>query len=302
MNRQELDALIQGGIDHSLTPDEQVRLAEMLSESPELRERVAQLTNLVDLIESLGPAEAPAGLAEQVLAEVSHRPHVVRHSTFQRGVPVNKKILFGLAAAAAIVLAVITYNSNPPATVGTEATIGTAQRAQTPQIAPSDVKLGDTSTQDVLQTETFDAIIKDETLRSALQDEELIRRLQDAEFRGALRDEAIRKALADPEIIRRLSDENFRRMLNDPAVAAKKLEDANARALLASRAMVDALRNDHLRSLLARPGVAAALSRSAMQRALADRGFEASLKTRHFAEELRTGVRANVRANARGAQ
>ena len=292
MTRQELDALIQGGIDHSLTPDEQVRLAEMLSESPELRARVAQLTNLVDLIESLGPAEAPAGLAEQVLAKVSHRPHVVRHSTFQRGVPVNKKILFGLAAAAAIVLAVITYNSNPPATVGTEATIGAAQRAQTPQIAPSDVKLGDTSAQDVLQTETFDAILKDETLRSMLQDAELRNRLADVEVRRSLQDEAVRKALADPEISRRLSDENFRRMLNDPAVAAKKLEDANARALLTHRALVDALKNDNLRNFLARPGHAAALAGATMQRALKDRGFEAAVRRQAFAEELRSGVRA----------
>ena len=165
MTDPRLEALIQGALDHTLTNEEQARLARMISESPEARARAAQLTDLVSLIESLGQATAPLGLAGNVLAEISHRPLAIRPSTFQRGVAVNKKILFGLAAAAAIVLAVITYNSNPPATVGTEATIGAAQRAQTPQIAPKDVKLGDASAQDVLQTETFDAIMKNETPR-----------------------------------------------------------------------------------------------------------------------------------------
>ena len=110
----------------------------------------------------------------------------------------NKKILFGLAAAAAIVLAVITYNSNPPATVGTEATIGAAQRAQTPQIEAKDVKLGDTSAQAVLQTDTFDAIMKDEALRSSLQDTEIRQQLHNVDLRKSLEDENVGKALNDP--------------------------------------------------------------------------------------------------------
>ena len=147
----------------------------------------------------------------------------------------NKKILFGLAAAAAIVLAVITYNSNPPATDGTEATIGAAQRAQAPQIAAQDVKLGDTSAQDVLQTETFDAIMKDETLRTMLQDAEFRKQLQDAELRSALQDDAIRKALNDPglaQIARR--SRTFASALNNPELA-KKFDDANLRLLLSNQ-------------------------------------------------------------------
>src|SRR5690349_17400232 len=162
MIRPELEALIQRTLDNGLTPDEQAQLAQMIKENPEARDRVAQLEQLVSLIESLGPAEAPLGLANDDLANVSHTPHSVSTPTIPRGVAVNKKMLFELAAAAAIVLAVITYYSNPPATVGTEATIGAAQRAQAPQIKPEDVKLGDTSAQAVLQTDTFDAIMHDE--------------------------------------------------------------------------------------------------------------------------------------------
>ena len=147
MIHHDLDSLLQGSLDNTLTADERARLARLISESSEARDRAAQFTELTALLDSLGSVEAPPDLAASVLKHISHRPHVVvRSSIPQRGVAVNKKILFGLAAAAAIVLAVITYYSNPPATVGTEATIGAAQRAQSPQINPSDVKLGDTST------------------------------------------------------------------------------------------------------------------------------------------------------------
>lgn len=290
MIRPELDALIQGALDRSLTPDEQSRLSRVLSEDPEARARAAELTELAGLIESLGQADAPAGLVDHVLAHVSHSPHAVRHSTIPRGVPVNKKILFGLAAAAAIVLAVITYTSNPPATVGTEATIGAAQRAQTPQIAPQDVKLGDTSTQAVLQTETFDAIMKDETLRNMLQDAQLRAQLQDAALRQALQDEAILRALRDPGLARSIADENLSRALVDPELA-KKFDDASLRNLLSNRAFAEALRNQSFRNHLARNGVAAALAGAAFQQALRDRNFEAAMRSPQFAEAMARAAR-----------
>ena len=290
MIRHELDALLHGALDDTLTPEEQSRLAQLLSESPDARARAAELKQLAGLIDSLGPAEAPLGLAASVLKEVSHHPRAIRPSTIQRGVAVNKKILFGLAAAAAIVLAVITYNSNPPATVGTEATIGAAQRAQTPQIAEKDVKLGDTSTQDVLQTETFDAIMKDETLRTMLQDAEIRKQLLRAEYRSALADENIKKALLDPGIARKFEDAALVRALNDPA-AAKKYDDANMRWLLSNKAFVDALKEPQVRELLGRKGFAAALAGPAMQRALRDQGFEAALSRPDFASRLAARAR-----------
>ncbi len=288
MIRPELEALLQGALDDTLTPEERDRLARMISESREARERAAELTQLTSLIDSLGPVDAPAGLVDHVLAQVSDRPHTVRSSTFQRGVAVNKKILFGLAAAAAIVLAVITYNSNPPATEGTEATIGAAQRAQAPQIAANDVKLGDTSSQDVLQTEAFDAIMKDETLRSMLQDANLRQRLQDAALRQALADDNIRKALSDPQLARRIQDQALVRAL-DSAELMKKFDDASLRALLSNRAFADALRNQEFRTMLSRNGAAAALAGAGLQRALRDRNFDAALRSPRFAEAMARG-------------
>jgi len=291
MIRPELEALLHGALDNTLTAEERARLARILSESPEARERAAELSALAGLIESLGPADAPAGLADNVLAQVSHHPHVIRHATFQRGVAVNKKILFGLAAAAAIVLAVITYNSNPPATVGTEATIGAAQRAQAPQIAAQDVKLGDTSTQDILQTETFDAIMKDDTLRTMLQDAELRVYLQSSDLRGALQEDAIRVALKDPRLMRRLEDENLVRDLS--AGAAKKYaDDANMRALVSNRAFEEALKKQSFRTLLKKQGYAAALVSDNMLRALKDQGFDQAMRSNDFAARLARNARA----------
>ena len=286
MIRPELDALLQGALDDTLTHDERAQLARELRDNPEARARAAELTELAALIDSLGPADAPPGLVGNVLAQVSHRPQAVRQSsTIQRGIAVNKKILFGLAAAAAIVLAVITYNSNPPATVGTEATIGAAQRAQSPQIAAKDVKLGDTSTQDVLQTETFDAIMKDDAARTALQDPEVRARLHDAELRLALQDEGIRAALASPDFVRRLKDPALVRALDD-AEALKKYSDSNMRALLQNRAFAEALRRSEFRDSLSRANVAAGLRSAAMMRAFQDRNFDAAIRGQRLAADL----------------
>ena len=286
MIRPELDALLQAALDNTLTHDERAELARQLRDNPEARSRAAELTELGALIDSLGPAEAPHGLVGNVLAQVSHRPQAVRRSsTIQRGVAVNKKILFGLAAAAAIVLAVITYNSNPPATVGTEATIGAAQRAQSPQIAAKDVKLGDTSTQDVLQTETFDAIMKDENVRTALQDPEVRAQLLDAELRGALRDDKVRVALKDPGLVRHIQDPALSRALDDSEYA-KKFGDANVRVLLQNRGFANAMRNTNFRNMMLRQNYRMAFASDAMLRAVRDQGFEAALRGQNLAARL----------------
>jgi hypothetical protein len=284
MIRPELEALLQGAVDHTLTPAEQDRRARMMNESREVRERAAELKQLTSLIDSLGPAETPAGLVDNVLAQVSHRPNLTRPSTFQRGVRVNKKVLFGLAAAAAIALAVITYYGNPRSTEGTEATIGAAQRAQAPQIAAADVKLGDTRSQDVLQTEVFDAIMKDEALRNMLKDASLRAQLQDAQLRQSLSDANIRQALADPQLASKIRDQALVRAL-DSAELRQQLNDASLRALLSNRAFADALRNSEFRAQLAN-GAGAALASAAFQSALRDNNFAAALRSPQFAEAM----------------
>src|SRR5688572_18328476 len=247
-----------------------------------------------EMLASLGPAEAPPGLVDAVLDRISHpaAPQsvttFVRRSTPKRGEIVNKKIIFGLAAAAAVVLAVVTYTSYPPATEGTEATIGAAQRAQTPQIASKDVGLGDTSAQDMLQSETWDAIMKDEDLRSTLQDADARAMLADANMRNALQNEAVRNAMRDPQFAQHLRE----RLSSDQALSAADARGLNARvaAAFANDAFARALANKKVAANLLNARWARALSSEAMARALKDRGFEAALASGdRFTRQLAAG-------------
>jgi hypothetical protein len=270
-----------------------------MAESLEVRGRAAHLEQLTELLDSLGAAEAPPRLVHDVLAQISssNRQEPVlqfppRSSTVpKRGVTVNKQIIFGLAAAAAVVLAVITYTTYPPATEGTEATIGAAQRAQQPQIAAKDVGLGDTSAQDVLQTDTWDAIMKDESLRSALQDAELQRALLDADLRESLKNEAVRQALRDVELARYLRDEALisRHALNEAAM--RGVSNTRIKAALMNRNFVNALRaNKDLASLLSQPGRAQALGGEAMSRLVRDARFAQALaRSDQFTRSLAAG-------------
>ena len=243
-----------------------------------------------ELLASLGPAEAPPDLVDAVLDRISHpaAPQsvttFVRRSTPKRGEIVNKKIIFGLAAAAAVVLAVITYTSIPPATEGTEATIGAAQRAQTPQIASKDVGLGDTSAQDMLQSETWDAIMKDEDLRASLQDANVREMLQDLNMRQALESEAVRNAMRDPGFAQYLK----RSLSSDAALSASEARSLNARvqAAFANEAFARALANKKVAANLLNARWARALSSDAMARALRYRGFDAALRNERFARSL----------------
>jgi hypothetical protein len=290
MLRHEHEALLQGAVDGTLTPEERDALRQLLARNADARERVGELGRLNALLASLGTAEAPPTLVTDVLARV--RPHAAApqpirkfvRSIPKRGEIVNKKLIVGLAAAAAVILAVITYTSFPPATEGTEATIGAAQRAQTPQIASKDVGLGDTSAQDVLQSDTWDAIMKDEDLRSTLQDAEVRRMLEDAELRLALESAEVRRFLNDPNVARRMADRDLIRQIND-AEAVKKLNEAALR----NGAFLRYARNPMFRDVLSRPGAARALGGEAMGRFLRDARAGAALRSARFEQALRSG-------------
>jgi len=286
MIRPELDALLQGALDNTLTPEERDRLGRLMSESPEARARAAQLGQLTTLLDSLGPADAPLGLVHDVLARISNQPLSIHPSAPRRGTPVNKKILFGLAAAAAVVLAVITYSTNPPATEGTEATIGAAQRAQAPQIAAKDVALGDTSAQDVLQTELWDQLAKDEDLRNLLTDADFREGLADLELRNALGQEATVKALQALSTQKLVEQQAMLKQLDQAEAAKKKYADANMRWLAANPAMVKALQNEKMRALMLRPEVAKAMARAEFQNALRNQTFLRWLNSPQFSAHM----------------
>ena len=300
MLRPELEALLQGAVDNTLTAQERETLRQLMRDDAAARDRAAELDQVNRLLSTLGPADAPPDLVAEVLARISPRPHMAaaqptvqpftRRSVPKRGVTVNKKIIFALAAAAVVVLAVITYTSYPPATTGTEATIGAAQRAQAPQIAAKDVGLGDTSAQAVLQSETWDAIMKDEDLRASLQDAELRKILEDAEVRNALTNEAVRRGLNDPELARTVKMLASRQTRSLTEAEASSIRSANARAALQNEAFANALRNNpNLAAFLMNARVSNALAGEAMARVLRDARFEAALRSPRFGEALASG-------------
>jgi hypothetical protein len=256
----------------------------------------AQEREIDHLLSTLGPADAPPDLVDAVLARISPRTHTadsqpvvhqfVRRSVPKRGVTVNKKIIFALAAAAVVVLAVITYTSRP-ATTGTEATIGTAQRAQTPQIASKDVGLGDQSGQELLQSDTWDAIMKDEDLQATLHDAEARKMLEDADVRKALESDEVRRALLDPELMRWIKTQlsaSKKAALTESE--ARNINSAAARAALRNEHFARALRNDAFARALLNARAARALSGDAMARAVRDQSFARALANPRFGEEL----------------
>jgi hypothetical protein len=292
--RPDVEALLQGAIDDTLTAEERETLRRLMAESLEVRGRAAHLEQLAALLDSLGGADAPPRLVHDVLAQISNStrrepvlqfPH--RSLTVpKRGVTVNKKMIFGLAAAAAVVLAVITYTNYPPATEGTEATIGAAQRAQAPQIAAKDVGLADTSAQDLLQSETWDAIMKDEDLRSTLEDADMRRMLEDADLRRALENDEVRHALRQPEFAQAYKYKLSGQALS--AADARRFNDARILKAFENEGFARALSrlDKKLAANLLNARAARAFSSDAMARALRDPGFDAALRNDRFARAL----------------
>ena len=127
------------------------------------------------------------------------------------------KVLWGLAAAAGIVLAVLAYTGFPPDTGGSEGAIGAAKRYQAGQIAASDVKLGDQAAQDFLQSDLFDRLRRDETVVAALSNPAIAKALADPALMKAFTDSQLRLRLTDAAFGRALTDEAFGKALLDPA-------------------------------------------------------------------------------------
>src|SRR5688500_3743345 len=108
----------------------------------------ARLRELLDDLKHADPP--PDGLVRDIMSEVrATSPIAVVRSTGGT-VGMGKKVMLGLAAAAAIVVAVMAAKGWPPSGAGTEGAIGAAKRHQAQQMSAADVKLGDQSAQEFL--------------------------------------------------------------------------------------------------------------------------------------------------------
>jgi hypothetical protein len=157
-----------------------------------------RIEGLLDELREADPP--PPWLVREVMTRVRATTNAVtQRRTGDPGMTSSmaKKALIGLAAAAALVVALFTTLGWPPAVPGAEGTIGAAKRHQAQQMTPQDVKLGDTATQEFLQSDVVARLMADAGARAALTDPSVRAVLADASVRVALADATVRAALAN---------------------------------------------------------------------------------------------------------
>ena len=142
------DDLLHARLDGELTAGQRAEVERLLASDDSARQRADQLEALGRSLDVLEPVDPPARVMHAVLAHVKRGASMAdadAETATPGGVLMRTKVLWGLAAAAAIVLAFFSVTGFPPSLGGTEGAIGAAKRYQAGQIAASDVKLGDQS-------------------------------------------------------------------------------------------------------------------------------------------------------------
>jgi anti-sigma factor RsiW len=216
--RPEHESLLQAHIDGTLSDAERTELDRLLATDNDVRARATELDRLAELVDSLGDVDPPADLTKQILTAIAehtdtapaHTAHIARFESNARvahsgarmdgGIVMGKKVMWGIAAAAVIALAVLRFTGVIPPKEGTEGTIGAAKRYQAQQIAPKDVELGDTSAQAFIQSDLFDQMMHDSNVRQLLSSEAMRAALASSQFRGVLATPGLAQALAGAEL------------------------------------------------------------------------------------------------------
>jgi len=231
-------------------------------------------------LNDLPPVDPPSTLVNEVMSTIASRSAArATHSSViptRRG-EMAKKVLWILAATAALALIAMRLVGYPPVGQGTEATIGAAQRYQSPQISSADVKTEDAQLQAFLQSDLFRQLTTDKAARQALKNKDFQKALQDPAVRAALASPDVRNAIgsvkaADEHVLANSdakalakSDIRFQAALDANAALKAAFESSPAlRAALASPDIIAALRaSEALGAVLAKPDVAMFLAQDA---------------------------------------
>jgi hypothetical protein len=233
------------------------------------QERDRRLDTLLD---DLGAEEPPAGFAERTMAVIRGSGNGARLMLWTGGIEMRKRLMWGLAAAAAIVLAYFAVNGFPKVDQGSEATIGAAKRYQAGQIDSKDVVLGDQSVQQFMQSDVFDRLVKDPAA---------VRALSDAGIRAQIADADILRAIGDPQLVAWLKTyatgaQSIFAMSCDSCQAA--LESVEVRAALKNEVFARYVQDAEFIAALQNANIAAALARHDLEAALANVRLQAALK------------------------
>jgi hypothetical protein len=272
---------------------------------------------VAEALHDLGEVKPPPELVAQVLSRTSHLKRSGPSVGFSRRQPATrarlaKKVLVGVAAVAAVVLAVV-WSLGFPSTSHTEGAIGTAHRYQAGQIRRSDVTVSDPELNAFLQTDAFDRLAHDKQAVAALQNpaiQQLLaaggaQAIASAAVGRALTDRAILQALAVPAVQQALSSPAFMQMLNSEgsaaALASTRLEQAvGDRSLyqaLNTETFVTALAAPGFQQALAAPGFMGALATPTVQRALTAPGVAAAVAAPAFQSALAVPALQNALSN-----
>jgi hypothetical protein len=187
-HRSSDEDLLQGRLDGALSAEESARLDVRLTESGALRLRAAQLAALAETLGSVKTSDPAPALGPRVMSQIHSRIESIsgrrasiaaRQEAGMSQAGISKKMVWGLAAAAAVVLGVWIVKGSPDADGPTAGTIGAAKRYAAPQISDADVKL-DASLQ------TVQAFLDSEALGRVMADPEAIALLGDPKVRAAI--------------------------------------------------------------------------------------------------------------------
>lgn len=226
-------------------------------------------------LDELGDANPPDTLVGEVMQRVhglaARRTRKVTTPIFG-GTIMAKKLLWGVAAAAAVVLIAFAVTGYPPIDRGVEGVIGAAKRYQSDQISTPDVVLGDVSAQQFLQSDEFARLLKDPASVRLLSDR------------------SVREALQSPDILAAVNSAELARLAQN---AARADLSADVRALAATNAQVSAaLQNNVMARSLADGRLWAAVRSDAFREALTSNGFAPALSTAQMANAIAANVAA----------
>jgi hypothetical protein len=245
---------------------------------------------VTEMLRDLPEVDPPPALVDNVMSTIVRRARIETMSPtlMTKGRTMAKKVLWSVAAAAAVALVVMRVFGYPPVQDGTEATIGAAQRYQAPQISSADVKLEDAQLQAFLQSDLFRQLASDKVAQEALKNND---------FRRALADASVRVALSSPDVV--------------AAIAATAATAGAPQALEANRARLDAANikldavlasSDALRAALASPLVAQAIANSALGAALVNPDAAFALSQQVAVNAVLAAAGANLNATAVSSQ
>jgi hypothetical protein len=187
-HRSSDEDLLQGRLDGTLSAEESARLDVRLTDSAALRLRAAQLAALEETLRSVKTSDPAPALGPRVMSQIHSRIESIsgrrasiaaRQEAGMSQAGISKKVVWGLAAAAAVVLGVWLVKGLPDVDGPTAGTIGAAKRYAAPQISDADVKL-DASLQ------TVQAFLDSEAFGRVMNDPEAIALLGDPAVRASI--------------------------------------------------------------------------------------------------------------------